>query len=115
MHEGRESASREFEKGLQAKPENPAQEMGLRTYILVWLGIIILTGITYTLSRIKIEGWEVIIALVIAGAQAALALNYFMHLKSETAGIFKVIIPLVLAVLIVFMALTFSDVAFRRW
>ncbi len=111
MNGGHESSSGGLERGVEKTP----REMGVRTYILTWVGIVILTGITFTLSRVKVEGWEVILALAIAGTQAALALNYFMHLKAETAGIFKFIIPLVLALLIVFMALTFSDVAFRRW
>ena len=111
MDEGRESASEEFGKGNEKAP----WKTGVRIYFRAWLGIIILTGVTFTLSRVKVAGWEVILALAIAGTQAALALNYFMHLRAETAGIFKVIIPLVLAILLVFMALTFSDVAFRRW
>ena len=57
--------------------------------------------------------WNVLIALGIAGTKAGLVLNYFMHLKSERLLIFKVIIPLVLAVFLVFIVLTFSDVAFR--
>ena len=52
-------------------------------------------------------------ALLIAGTKSGLVLNYFMHLKSERLLIFKVIIPLVMAVFLVFIILTFSDVAFR--
>jgi hypothetical protein len=36
-----------------------------------------------------------------------------MHLKSERMLIFKIIIPLVMAVFLVFIILTFADVAFR--
>jgi hypothetical protein len=36
-----------------------------------------------------------------------------MHLRDEKARIFKIFISLVLAILVVFLALTFSDVAFR--
>jgi cytochrome c oxidase subunit IV len=96
-----------------AEPHGAAPETDFRVYIRVWLGIVLLTGITFTLSRVKAGGWEVLLALLIAGTQSALALYYFMHLRDERAGIFKVLIPLVLAVLLVFLALTFSDVAFR--
>ncbi len=112
MEEGLGLDSRELENGV--KPEEAPPEARLRTYILVWLGIILLTGITFILSWTKVTGWEVFIALIIAGTQSALALFYFMHLGTEKAHIFKIIIPVVLAVLLVFMALTFSDVAFRR-
>jgi cytochrome c oxidase subunit 4 len=94
--------------------EMPSREMEFRSYILAWLGIIFLTAVTFILSQIKIGGWEVLIALLIAGTQAALALYYFMHLRDEKARIFRILIPLVLSILVVFMALTFSDVAFRR-
>jgi len=36
-----------------------------------------------------------------------------MHLKSETGLLFKLMIPIVLATLTIFIGLTFSDVAFR--
>ena len=89
----------------------PATESG--TYIRVWIAITALTAISYTFSQLKIGGWEVLLALLIAGAQSALILYYFMHLRQEKARIFKIIIPLVLGILVIFMALTFSDVAFR--
>ncbi len=110
MDEGHEVPSGEFEKGLPAKPEKPAEYR----YIATWLAIILLTGITFTLSQIKMGGWQFLFALLIAGAQSALALYFFMHLGGETARIFKILIPLVLVILVVFMVLTFSDVAFRR-
>jgi caa(3)-type oxidase subunit IV len=110
MDEGRDAPLGELRESLQAKPEKAA---GYRTYILTWLGIIILTAITFILSQIKMGGWKILVALLIAGTQSALALYFFMHLRGETARIFKILIPLVLAILVVFMVLTFSDVAFR--
>jgi len=86
---------------------------GYRTYILTWLAIIVLTGITFTLSRMG--GGAVVLALLIAGTQAGLALYFFMHLRTETGRVFKILIPLILVILVVLMGLTFSDVAFRKW
>jgi len=84
-----------------------------RTYILVWAGLIILTGMTLSAAGMELGRWTVPIALAIAGAKSGLVLNYFMHLRSERLLIFKVIIPLVLAVFLIFILLTFSDLAFR--
>ncbi len=85
-----------------------------RTYIIVWVGLVILTGLTYTVAvRLQAEEWAVLVALAIAGTKSGLVLSYFMHLKSERLTIFKVIIPLVMAVFLVFILLTFSDLAFR--
>jgi cytochrome c oxidase subunit 4 len=61
----------------------------------------------------ELGGWTVLISLAIAGTKSSLVLNYFMHLRSERPLIFRVIIPLVMAVFLVFILLTFSDLAFR--
>jgi cytochrome c oxidase subunit 4 len=87
--------------------------MKTRTYLLVWVGLIILTGITFSVAGFHPGGWAVLVALSIAGTKSGLVLSYFMHLKSEKELVFKIAIPLVLAVLLVFISLTFSDVAFR--
>jgi len=101
-------------KGVWMKTEEELHVTAYRTYIFVWVGLVILTGLTYTVAvGLQAEGWAVLIALVIAGTKSGLVLNYFMHLKSERLTIFRVIIPLVMAVLLVFILLTFSDLAFR--
>ncbi len=97
--------------------ENGGEEIRLvryRTYVFVWVGLVILTGLTYTVAvRIHLGGWAILVALAIAATKSGLVLSYFMHLKSEKLLIFKVIIPLVMAVFLVFILLTFSDVVFR--
>jgi len=84
-----------------------------RTYILVWVGLVILTGMTFSVAGRNLGGWTVLIALAIAGTKSGLVLNYFMHLRSEKLSIFRVIIPLVMAVFLVFILLTIADLAFR--
>jgi cytochrome c oxidase subunit 4 len=97
--------------------ENTEEEIHLvkyRTYVFVWLGLAILTGLTYTVAvRIHPGGWAILVALAIAGTKSGLVLSYFMHLKSEKLLIFKVMIPLVISVFLVFILLTFADVVFR--
>jgi cytochrome c oxidase subunit 4 len=53
------------------------------------------------------------IVLAVAAIKSGLVLGYFMHLKYETGLLFKLMIPIVLAVLTVFIGLTFTDIAFR--
>jgi cytochrome c oxidase subunit IV len=113
MNEKRETVPDSRAGGVPADPGDTAPEKEFRVYVRVWLGIVILTGVTFTLSRIKAGGVQVLLALLIAGTQAALALYYFMHLRDERAPVFRVLIPLVLVILVVLLALTFSDVAFR--
>ncbi len=87
--------------------------MDYRTYFWVWLSLVILTATTVSFAGMPLGRWPIFIALAIAGAKSGLVMNYFMHLRSERMLIFKIMIPLVIAVFLVFIILTFADVAFR--
>jgi cytochrome c oxidase subunit 4 len=53
-------------------------------YVLVWIALIVLTGLTYGVSRFHIPGgWGVTVALVIAGAKGGLVALFFMHLWDQ--------------------------------
>jgi cytochrome c oxidase subunit IV len=95
------------------EPEQVSHQTRNRTYLLAWLGLVILTGMTVSLAGRGLGRLGILSVLLIAGTKSALILTYFMHLRSEKMLVFKVIIPLVLAVFLVFIILTFSDVAFR--
>ena len=95
------------------EPEEKPHGKEYRTYTLVWMGLVILTGLTFSVAGMELGGWTVLIALAIAGTKSGLVLNYFMHLRSERLLVFRVIIPLVIAVFLVFVLLTFADLAFR--
>ena len=84
-----------------------------KTYVLVWVGLLILTGITVSLAGMNLKGLSILVPLLIAATKSGLVLSYFMHLKYETGLLFKLMIPIVLAALTIFIGLTFSDVAFR--
>ncbi len=93
--------------------EEEIRKAGYKTYGLVWMILVILTGLTFSIAGMELGGWTVLIALAIAGTKSGLVLNYFMHLRSERLLIFRVIIPLVITVFLVFILLTFADLAFR--
>ncbi len=95
------------------KSEEEIRKATYKTYALVWMILVILTGVTLSAAGMELGGWTVLIALAIAGTKSGLVLNYFMHLRSERLFIFRVIIPLVMAVFLVFILLTFADLAFR--
>ena len=95
------------------KPEEEIRKTRYKTYALVWMTLVILTGVTFSVAGMELGGWTVLIALAIAGTKSGLVLNYFMHLRSERLLIFRMIIPLVMAVFLVFILLTFADLAFR--
>jgi caa(3)-type oxidase subunit IV len=115
MQERHGSSRDGLEMDIDRKTETATPlEKKVGTYIVIWVGIVLLTGLSFAASRMSTQGGAVIASLFIAGVQSGLALTYFMHLGTEKEPIFKVLIPLVLAVLLVFITLTFSDVAFRR-
>jgi cytochrome c oxidase subunit 4 len=85
-----------------------------KTYVLVWVGLLILTGVTVSLAGMDLGRLSVVVALIIAAVKSALVLNFFMHLKYEKdLLLFKLMIPGILAILVLFIGITFFDVAFR--
>ncbi len=87
--------------------------MKYRTYVWVWVGLLILTGMTVSMAGMNLGRLSILIVLAIAAIKSGLVLSYFMHLKYETGLLFKLMIPIVLAVLTIFIGLTFTDIAFR--
>jgi cytochrome c oxidase subunit 4 len=95
------------------KPEEELRGTPYRTYILVWAGLLVLTGMTVSLAGMSLGRLSVLIPLLIAALKSSLVLSYFMHLRHERGLLFKLMIPIALATLTIFIGLTFSDVAFR--
>jgi cytochrome c oxidase subunit 4 len=93
--------------------ELPMKNKKYQTYIFVWLGLVILTGITVSMAGMNLGRLSIGIVLAIAAIKSGLVLSYFMHLKYETGLLFKLMIPIVLAALTIFIGLTFTDIAFR--
>jgi len=87
--------------------------MKYKTYVWVWVGLLILTGLTVSMAGMNLGLLSIVIVLSIAAIKSVLVLSYFMHLKYETGLLFKLMIPIVLAALTVFIGLTFTDIAFR--
>ncbi len=84
-----------------------------RTYVSVWAGLVFLTGITVSIAGMELRHISILIVLAVAAIKSGLVLSYFMHLKYERGLLFKLMIPIVLAALTIFIGLTFTDIAFR--
>lgn len=85
---------------------------GYGIYILVWLGLLALTGLTVAVAGINIGGFTVATALIIASVKAYLVLTIFMHLKSESK-MFRVFVLVALFFLVISFILLFSDYSFQ--
>ena len=85
--------------------------VGYARFILIWLGLLALTGLTVALSGVDLGRWIIISTIGIAAAKSTLVLNVFMHLRSEDR-MFRVFVLVAVATLAIFITLTFFDYAF---
>ena len=88
------------------------QSHGYGIYVLVWLGLLALTGLTVAVAGINIGGYTIATALIIASVKAYLVLTIFMHLRSESK-MFRVFVLVALFFLIISLILLFSDYSFQ--
>jgi cytochrome c oxidase subunit IV len=84
-----------------------------RTYIIVWLALLVLLAATITISRMQLlMKFSVLGSLFIASVKAGLVLTFFMHLKNERRFL-KAMLTLTLFALTLLIGLTFADVWLR--
>lgn len=86
--------------------------VGYGTYLLVWAGLLALTGLTVSLAGIDLGRWIIVVTLLIAAGKSFLVLSIFMHLKFEDR-MFRIFLLVALATLAIFLVLTFADYAFH--
>lgn len=92
----------------------PAEHVliGYGTYIMVWLALLMLTSLTVTVAGLNLQNFAIVAVIFIAGFKSILVLNYFMHLKYESA-LFKNMVFLAVFTLVIIIGLTFTDISFR--
>ncbi len=54
-----------------------------RLYVVVWLALVCLTGLTVGAKYTDLQHMAIIAAILIATTKAALVLLYFMHIRYE--------------------------------
>ena len=82
------------------------------TYILVWLGLLLLTVLTVTVASLKLGAFSVYGAILIAAAKSSLVLLIFMKIKYEDK-VFKIMVAIVIVMFTIIISFTFLDIAFR--
>ena len=86
----------------------------VRTYVLIWLTLTIMTFVTFYVSTINLGPFNVVVALGIAFFKMMLVIWFFMHVRTDNpltklfvfAGFFWIAILLVL---------TLGDYFSRTW
>jgi cytochrome c oxidase subunit 4 len=82
--------------------------------VLVWVALVALTAATVAVAKGGLLArYSVLGALGIASLKAALVLGWFMHLRYESR-LLRLAVLVALAAVGGMLALTFSDVWFRR-
>jgi len=97
---------------LEDKKLNHENHISNTTYILVWLGLMVLTSLTVSVAGINLGAYTLLVALTIAAVKVFLVSTIFMHLKFADP-IFKIFVAIVVLTLIVIFLLTFLDYFFR--
>jgi cytochrome c oxidase subunit IV len=96
-------------ESAEMKKEGPS---GVRTYVLAWLMLVILTGVTVGVYRLHLGTAGMAAALAIASLKAGVILFFFMHLRQESRFLQSVfLLPLFLIGAII--GFTFIDVWYR--
>ena len=83
-----------------------------RTYVNVWVALLVLTGITVAAAVADLKQMAIFTALLVATAKSTLVLLYFMHLRWENK-LFAYMFIAVIATFAIFLGLTFADYSFR--
>jgi len=82
-------------------------------YILVWVGLVILTAITVTSASLNFGRVGILIVLAIAAIKSTLVVLYFMNLLFEKRLLLKILVPIAICTLAIFIGLTYTDVLYR--
>jgi cytochrome c oxidase subunit IV len=82
------------------------------TYILILAGLLVLTGISVTVTQINLGALTVMIALFIAAIKSSLVMSIFMHLKFDNRMYSFMAIGVVLLIGVMIF-ITFLDYLYR--
>ena len=93
-------------------PHDDPHIVGYGTFIKVWIALVALTAVLVGLSVTGTPNLALLGLLVITPTKASLVFFYFMHLKYESTAL-KYMVAIAIAVLVIFVGLTFTDYLFR--
>jgi cytochrome c oxidase subunit 4 len=86
----------------------------IRTYVLVFLGLICLTVLTTAVAFVDLGDFSVVVALAIAVCKMLLVALFFMHARYSTR-LTKLVMVGGLLWLFILVGMTFTDFGSRTW
>jgi len=94
------------------KPNQETHIVGTKTFVLVWVALLFLTGLTIEAAELQMGKWSMLANLLIASTKASLVLWIFMHLKYERR-LFKLLLLVPIVTITIIIGLTFLDIWYR--
>lgn len=91
--------------------EHSAAHPTTKLFVMVWIGLVALTGIEVWLAYIHLPLATMLLLLIsLSLVKAAMIMAYFMHLRYERLGLSLLLVP-ALVICICLMAIFFPDAA----
>lgn len=81
-------------------------------FTLTWLALLVLTVVTFLLTRVLGSPWELVAALLIATVKGGLVVAVFMHLLEQRFAN-KFVFAVALVYIVVLVVLVVADIATR--
>ena len=92
--------------------DEAASRGGAVRYLVCWMALALLTGLTFALSTVDLGGWSLALALGIALTKGSIVALFFMHLWDHVGAIRLVLVTAVLFVAVL-SSLVVADVLTR--
>src|ERR1700730_14802296 len=86
----------------------------VKTYALVFAGLIVLTVVTTAVAFVDLGAFSVVVALAIAVCKMLLVALFFMHVR-HSSRLTKLVVLAGVLWLAIMIGFTLSDVATRGW
>jgi len=87
--------------------------VSVKTNVLVWVTLLVLTGVTAGVAFIDLGPFNTIVALVIATFKALLVVLIFMHVKYTSEKLVKVVVLSAVFFLLLLLGLSLADYTTR--
>ena len=97
---------------MKEKEQEKHIVVSTKTFVLIWLVLLVLTGLTIKAAQMRMGEWSILANLLIASTKASLVLWFFMHLKYEKM-FFKLLFIVPIATITIIIGLTFFDIWYR--
>jgi cytochrome c oxidase subunit 4 len=84
-----------------------------KTYVIIWACLVALTALTVLTASLNLGAVAIVVVLAIAATKSSLVLLYFMGLRWEERVLIRILMPVVIVTLAIFIGLTYTDILYR--